>query len=185
MLSRKDSIYILHLHDIIYHYLHLDKLKDNLKSTVNYIEASREGQPIEYFITPEQSKGDLMVSTIPETLNVRQIGLDSYPCRALYNIDFNRYKMGDRIRKKALLNNEEIPTDAKVLGLVKENIDSLKRRMPFKMTIERDVDDKENLTISSIVDNAGNDVIDGNLEIHIQSLGVEDQYWLDSGAFDF
>ena len=34
-------------------------------------------------------------------------------------------------------------------------------------------------------DNEGNDVIDGNLEIHIQSLGVEDQYWLDSGAFDF
>jgi hypothetical protein len=47
------------------------------------------------------------------------------------------------------------------------------------------VDDKENLSISAIVDNEGNDVIDGNLEIHIQSLGVEDQYWLDSGAFDF
>ena len=165
--------------------INLDRLKENLKSTVNYIEASREGQPIEYFITPEKSKGDLMVSTIPETLNVRQIGLDSYPCRALYNIDFNRFKIGDRIRKKALLNNEEIPTDAKVLGMVKENIDSLKHRMPFKITIERDVDDKENLTISSIVDNAGNDVVDTNLEIHIQSLGAEDLYWLDSGAFDF
>ena len=126
-----------------------------------------------------------MVSTIPETLNVRQIGLDSYPCRALYDIDFNRYKMSDRIRKKALLNGEDIPTDAKVSGLVRENIDALKRRMPFKISIERDVDDKENLSISAIVDNEGNDVIDGNLEIHIQSLGVEDQYWLDSGAFDF
>ena len=29
------------------------------------------------------------------------------------------------------------------------------------------------------------DVMDGNLEIHIQSLGVDEQYWLDSGAFDF
>ena len=57
--------------------------------------------------------------------------------------------------------------------------------MPFKISIERDVDDKENLSICAIVDNEGNDVIDGNLEIHIQSLGVEDQYWLDSGAFDF
>jgi len=27
--------------------------------------------------------------------------------------------------------------------------------------------------------------MDGNLEIHIQSLGVDEQYWLDSGAFDF
>ena len=93
--------------------------------------------------------------------------------------------MSDRIRKKALLNGEDIPTDAKVSGLVRENIDALKRRMPFKISIERDVDDKENLSISAIVDNEGNDVIDGNLEIHIQSLGVEDQYWLDSGAFDF
>ena len=69
--------------------------------------------------------------------------------------------------------------------MVKEIIDSLKHRMPFKITIERDVDDKENLTISSIVDNAGSDVVDTNLEIHIQSLGAEDLYWLDSGAFDF
>lgn len=80
---------------------------------------------------------------------------------------------------------KDIPTDAKVSGLVRENIDALKRRMPFKISIERDVDDKEALSISAIVDNEGNDVIDGNLEIHIQSLGVEDQYWLDSGAFDF
>ena len=41
--------------------INLDKLKDGLKSTVNYIEATREGQPIEYFITPEQAQGDLTV----------------------------------------------------------------------------------------------------------------------------
>lgn len=164
--------------------INLDKLKDNLKSTINYIEASREGQPIEYFITPEQSRGDLMVSTIPETLNVRQIGLDTYPCRALYSIDFNRFKMGERI-KKALLAGEEMPTDAKVQSIVKETIDSMKKRMPFKISIERDIEDKENLSIAEIVDNEGNDVIDGNLEIHIQSLGTDEQYWLDSGAFDF
>ena len=165
--------------------INLDKLKDNLKSTINYIEASREGQPIEYFITPEQCRGDLMVSTIPETLNVRQVGLDSYPCRALYNIDFNRFKMSDRIRKKALLAGEEMPTDAKVQGMVKDAIDSLKKRMPFKISIERDLEDKESLSIAAIVDIEGNDVIDGNLEIHIQSLGTDEKYWLDSGAFDF
>ncbi len=57
--------------------------------------------------------------------------------------------------------------------------------MPFKITIERDPEDKENLSIASIVDRDGNDVVDSNLEIHIQSLGVDEQYWLDSGAFDF
>lgn len=165
--------------------INLDLLKENLKSTVNYIEASREGQPIEYFITPDQNRGDLTVSSIPETLNVRQIGMDSYPCRALYSIDFNRHKMADKIRKKAILGNEGCPTDAKVMGLVNEAIDALKKRMPFKMTIERDNEDKENLSISAITDKDGNDIMDGNLEIHIQSLGVDEQYWLDSGAFDF
>lgn len=165
--------------------INLDLLKKNLKSTVNYIEDSREGQPIEYFITPDKNRGDITVSSIPETLNVRQIGMDSYPCRALYSIDFNRYKMADKIRKKAIHSDEGCPTDAKVMGLVNEAIDGLKKRMPFKITIERDAEDKENLTISSIADKDGNDIMDGNLEIHIQSLGGDEQYWLDSGAFDF
>ena len=160
-------------------------LKKNLKSTVNYIEASREGQPIEYFITPDKHRGDLTISSIPQSLHVRQIGMDSYPSRALYSIDFNRHKMADKIRKKAIINDEDCPTDAKVIGLVNEAIDVLKKRMPFKVTIERDMDDKENLSISAITDKNGNDVMDGNLEIHIQSLGVDEQYWLDSGAFDF
>ena len=94
-------------------------------------------------------------------------------------------KIADKIRKKAILNNEGCPTDAKVLGLVNEAINVLKKKMPFKITIERDPEDKENLSIASIVDRDGNDVVDSNLEIHIQSLGVDEQYWLDSGAFDF
>ena len=146
---------------------------------------SREGQSIEYFITPEQNRGEITISSIPATLNVRQIGMDSYPCRALYSIDFNRHKIADKIRKKAILNDEGCPTDAKIMGLVNETIDTLKKRMSFNVTIERDAEDKENLRISSIVDKEGNDVMDGNLEIHIQSLGVDEQYWLDSGAFDF
>lgn len=165
--------------------INLDLLKKNLKSTINFIEASREGQPIEYFITPDQNRGVLTVSSIPEILNVRQIGMDTYWSRALYSIDFNRYKMADNIRKKAIINDEGCPTDAKVMGLVNESIDSLKKRMPFKVTIERDPEDKENLFISAIVDKKGNDVMDGNLEIHIQSLGVNEQYWLDSGEFKF
>ncbi len=165
--------------------INLDSLKKNLKSTVNFIEASREGQPIEYFITPDKNRGDLTVSNIPEILNVRQVGMDSYPCRALYSIDYNRYKIADKIRKKAILSNEECPTDAKVLGLVNEALNTLKKKMPFKITIERDAEDKENLEIVSIVDRNGEDILDSNLEIHIQSLGVDEQYWLDSGAFDF
>ena len=164
--------------------INLDKLKDGLKSTVNYIEASREGQPIEYFITPDTPEGELLVSTLPTTLNIRQIGMDTYPCRTLYSIDFNLHKMAERIRKKGIL-NETPYTDAKIQALVKEQVEALKRTMPFKLTISRDLEDKENLSIVSIEDRNGEDVNDGNVEVHIQSLGIDEKYWLDSGAFNF
>lgn len=165
--------------------INLDLLKDNLKSTVNFIESSREAHRIEYFISPDQNRGDLTLSCIPEILNVRQIGMDSYPCRALYSIDFNRTKIADKIRRRAILSDEGCPTDAKVLVLVNEEINLLKKKMPFKITIERQSEDKEDIAITAITDKEGNEIMDSNLEIHIQSLGVDGQYWLDSGAFDF
>lgn len=163
----------------------LERLKEGLKSTVNYIEASREGQPIDYFITPGNAVGDLTVSRIPTFLNVRQIGLDTYPCRPLYTIDFNRHKMADRIRRKALLESNTTLTDAKVQAMVNEQVDALKKRMPMRLTIERDPEDRETLRICSIVDKEGNDIVDDAVEINIQSLGTNGKYWLDSGEFNF
>lgn len=159
------------------------KLDKNLKSVINYIEASREGQPIEYFITPNTNRGELMVSSLPMTLNVRQIGLDSYPSRKLYIIDFNQYRMNEKVRNKAI--NEGTPlSDAQVMAKVKDIIDDLRMRMPFQLAIERDDDDKEKLFITAITDRNGNDLADSNIEINIQSLGADDRYWLDTGAFD-
>ena len=164
--------------------INLEKLKNNLKSTVNYIEASRDGQPIEYLITPDKMQGELTVSRIPDILNVRQFGLATYPSRALYSIDFNYMKLVNKIRNKALDNGEN-PSDAAVQSMANEEIEAFKKRMPFKITIDRDPEDKENLTISAIEDRNGAELSDSSIEIHIQSLGVDDQYWLDSGAFDF
>lgn len=165
--------------------INLDLLNKNLKSTINYIESSRELQTVEYLITPDKHRGDIMVSAIPQILEVRQVGMETYPGRPLFIIDFNRHKMADSIRRKALIKGEDCPTDAKVIGLVCETIDALKKQMPLKITLERDPSDKESLSIASIVDKDGEDVKESNLEIHIQSLGAEDQYWLDTGAFDF
>lgn len=165
--------------------INLDRLKEGLKSTVNFIEASREGQPVEYFITPDCASGEITVSSLPTLLNVRQVGMDTYPERALYTIDFNRFKMADRIRKKAILNDGAVLTDPKVQSMVNEQVDALRKRMPFKVSVERDPEDKEALRIAGIVDKEGNDINDGNVEINIQSLGADEKYWLDSGAFNF
>jgi hypothetical protein len=158
-------------------------LDKNLKSVINYIEASREGQPIKYFITPEQRSGELMVSSLPTKLNVRQIGIDSYPSRKLYVIDFDESKISDRIRKKSIQDATPL-SDIQILAKVKSFVDELRLHMPFYLTIDKDEDDKEKLTISSITDKEGNDLDCSNIEICIQSLGADDRYWLDSGIFE-
>ena len=70
------------------------------------------------------------------------------------------------------------------MARVKDIIDDLRMRMPFQLSIDRDEDDKEKLTITSITDKNGNDLADSNIEINIQSLGADERYWLDTGAFD-
>jgi hypothetical protein len=164
--------------------INLEKLKSNLKSTINFIEASRDGQPIEYLITPESMQGTISITKMPQALNVRQIGLPSYPSRALYSIDFNQMRLIRKFRNMAL-ENGDAPTDAHILALVDLEIDQLKRRMPFKVTIDRYPEDKEKLSITSIEDRNGTDLSDNCIEINIQSLGVDEQYWLDSGDFEF
>ena len=159
------------------------KLDTQLKSVINYIEASREGQPIEYFITPNRHRGELMVSALPTTLNVRQIGLDSYPSRKLYVIDFDGYRMAEQIKDKAIREGNPI-SDSEAQAKVKEKINDLRLRMPFQLSIERDEDDKEKLSISSITDKNGEDLIDSTIEINIQSLGATERYWLDTGEFE-
>ena len=107
----------------------------------------------------------------------------AYPARKLYVIDFNQYRMADRIRNKAI--NEGNPiSDAQVIAKVKDMVDDLRLRMPFQLSIERDEEDKEKLTITSITDRNGNDLADSMIEINIQSLGADERYWLDTGAFE-
>lgn len=150
-----------------------EKLKENLKSTVNYVECSRDSVhgPAQYLLTPQVHSGTLAVSALPTTLKVRQIGKDSYPSRALYTIGFDWPRLALRAEQ------QEVP--------VTKIVELLKMRMPFSLTIEREPDDKESLSITSVVDKNGNEIPAGLVEIHIQSLGADEKYWLDSGVFFF
>ena len=91
--------------------------------------------------------------------------------------------MADRIRNKAISEGNPM-SDAQVLAKVKDMVDDLRLRMPFQLSIERDEEDKEKLSITSITDKNGNDLADSMIEINIQSLGADERYWLDTGAFE-
>ena len=164
--------------------INLDPLKKHLKSTINYIEPQNQCG-VKYLLTPERNSGKLLVSSLPEILNTRQIGIDTYPCRPLYRIDFNRHKMINSMKLLYEKKYDEMLTDAKAYALVDNKIDELKKRMPFHVNIERNPDNMEELSITSIADKDNNEITDSTLEIHIQSLGIDEKYWLDSGAFEF
>lgn len=109
-----------------------DKLQEKLKSTVNYIEATREGLPVTYFITPQKNNGELTVGSLPFNLNVRQLGIDSYPSRTLYRIDFDRAKIADQIKEKEKIEY----TASQLYTRVNDVIDGYRKRMPLKFSLK-------------------------------------------------
>lgn len=159
------------------------QLDKNLKSVIDYIHLSRHSEHDRYLITPERSTGDLLISSLPTNLNVRQLGISSYPSRELYVVDFNNFKISERIRTESIKTGNPM-TDIQVLAKTKEIVESLRLKMPFTITIDRDNEDKELLTISSIRDRNGNEISTNNIDINIQSLGAESRYWLDTGIFE-
>ncbi len=161
--------------------INLDMLKENLKSTINYIESAGDD---DYLISPNKIQGEYVVTKIPDTLKIKQLDLLSYPSRTLYSIDFNYTRLVNKIKDKALNKGMNL-SDAAIHSMASQEMEDFKRRMPFRITIDRDPLDKEGLSISSILDRNGMVLSDSMIEINIQSLGVEEQYWLDSGAFDF
>ena len=161
------------------------KLDGKLKSTINFIEKSRDSQSVSYCITPQQPTGDIFINKLPAFLNVRQLGINNYPSRSLYTIDFNRQKIATKIQQNLIVNGAGPASDSRLQQLVNDEIDQLRRRAPFKVTLSKDIDDNETLTIEAITDKNDNDLSGSNIEVHIQSLGAEEKYWLDDGAFEF
>ena len=76
-------------------------------------------------------------------------------------------------------------TDGEALAALNEKVDTLKSKMPFAISLERDSEDIEKLSIESVDDNNGNEISKEYFEVNIQSLGINNNYWLDTGSFDF
>lgn len=163
----------------------LSKLDKGLESTVRYIESSTEGNHPEIFITPEKNVGNIRVNYVPYRLNVRRENMPTYPSRALYLMDFDRHRIAQRLISARRNAGEKDFKEMELKEAVREEIDQLRKKMPFMVTVSRESDDPETLTIESIVDRNDNEINPTNLEIHIQSLGAEERYWLDTGEFNF
>ena len=157
----------------------LTKLNNNLHSTINNVYYAAQSE--KYVLSDAKPQGEFQVPSLPAILHVRQLDVDSYLSRPLYVVDYNKHKLAASIK-----NASPSPlTPKEVMRKVKDKIDLLQQDAPFTIRLERDVDDKEKLVLVSILNGKGEDMKVHNVEIHIQSMGINEKYWLDTGSFEF
>lgn len=66
----------------------------HLKSVVNYVEKPTNSTKTEYLLTPETLSGELIITSLPAYLRIRQLDAP-LTLFARSVIDFNRQKMGE------------------------------------------------------------------------------------------
>lgn len=157
----------------------------NLKSTINYVETPESMLlNTHYCLTPTTNRGEITVKQLPVSLKIRQENFDSYMSRPLYVVDYDFIRICKRIRHQMENINPNMPEEA-LINLTNEEINRLKRLLPYRIVLSRESDNKEDIKIEQILDNSGNEINLQNIRINIQSLGTSECYWLDSGIFDF
>lgn len=168
-----------------YFSIDLTKLNKGLTSTAKFVETFSPGGTPVLVMTPDSPNGEIKVSYLPLRLNVRQINMPSYPARSLYVMDFNRHHIADRLERKHINQTGEPFTEPQLREAVREEIDNIRKRLPFTVYVERNDEDPETLSIVQVTDRNDSDIAIKDLEIHIQTLGTEERYWLDTGEFKF
>lgn len=128
--------------------LNLKELQQKLLPTTNYFGILNEKLGYtETIISPDVNQVDLEVAHFPFRIGVRQLDIPSYPSRPFYTLDFNDFKLEDRIRGRlnlgANINEVQMGIDAE-----KEKI---LNKMPLKVTLFRDLNEDIELLRKSVV----------------------------------
>lgn len=161
--------------------LNLKELNKKLLPTTNFFgKLNEQLEFTETVISPDKNRATVEVSSLPFRIGVRQLDIPAYPSRPFYTLDFNEYKLEDRV--KGRLENEND------VNAVQHGVDAekakIRQNMPLKVTIERDMnEDIELLSIEEIVDREGNPIDRNFFSLQVQSMSEVENFWLDSGIF--
>jgi hypothetical protein len=161
--------------------LNLKELKEKLLPTTMYFgELNEQLEFIKTIISPENNHVTIEVSSLPFRIGTCQLDISAYPSRPFYTLDFNDYKIEDRVKGRL---DDENDINAVQSGIEAEK-QKIRRNMPLKVTIERDKnEDMELLRIEEIVDKDGNTVSKNFFSLQVQSMSEVKNFWLDSGIF--
>jgi hypothetical protein len=161
--------------------LNLKKLKEKLLPTTNFFGELNDGLEFtKTIISPDNNRATVTISSLPFRIGVRQLDIPAYPSRPFYTFDFNDYKLEDRVKGRL---DDENDVNAVQTGIDAEKA-KIRRNMPLKATIERDMnEDIELLRIEEIVGKDGNTLNKNFFNLQVQSMSEVDNFWLDSGIF--
>jgi hypothetical protein len=161
--------------------LNLSELKKQLLPTTNYFgKLSENLEFINTIISRETNRAVIEITSFPFRIGVRQLNVSAYPSRPFYTIDFNDYKIEDRVRGRF---DESIDINTIQQEINREK-DKIRNAMPLKLAIERDInEDVEVLKIEEITDKEGNSMNKNFIILQVQSMSEIDNFWLDSGVF--
>ncbi|MCL2241065.1 MAG: virulence factor SrfB [Chitinispirillia bacterium] len=161
--------------------LNLKELKDKLLPVTNFFgELSDQLEFTRTIISPDSNRAAVDVCSLPFRIGVRQLDIPAYPSRPFYTLDFDEYKIEDRVKGRL---DDENDVNAVRTGVDAEKA-RIRRNMPLRVTIERDMsEDVEQLRIEEIVDREGNSINKNFFSLQVQSMSEIDNFWLDSGIF--
>lgn len=161
----------------------MTELAKRLKPTTDYfIINDAKVQVNQCFISPNKNRGEIVANNFPLYIGSKQFNLALYPVRPFYVLDVNRDGIQERIRKA----HPQSLTERDLQYLTKDYVENLLSNIPLKINVLREDirDDKELLTIDSVVSENGDELSADDFVLTIQSLNDPDCYWLDSGVFD-
>ncbi len=161
--------------------LNLNELKSRLLPTTNYF--GKLNDRLEYtdtIISPKNNRTTIEIVSIPFRIGARQFDIPAYPSRPFYILDFNDFKIEDRVRGRF---DDDVDINT-VYREIKKEKDKILRNKPLKITIERDInEDVETLRIEEITDSEGNNLNKNFFSLQVQSMSEVENFWLDSGTF--
>ncbi|ESU22625.1 hypothetical protein FEDK69T_18810 [Flavobacterium enshiense DK69] len=163
--------------------LNLSELKKKLLPTTFYFGKLNEDS-LEYLdtiITPDNNHATLQVTSLPLRIGVRQLNIPAYPSRPFYTLNFNDYKIEDRVRGRL----DDDVTEAEVQQEIADEKQKIRQKMPLTITIERNFnEDAETLRLEEITDKEGNSLNKNFISLQVQSMSEVENFWLDSGIFN-
>ncbi|MDR1829481.1 MAG: virulence factor SrfB, partial [Candidatus Fibromonas sp.] len=160
--------------------LDLSELIKKMQPTTEYFAVSENK---EAFIKPELNNATIEVTKLPLRIWTRQLNSPSYPTRQFYVLDFNLDKIEENMKNRLELENDN---KGEIKAAVHNEIGRLRKLAPYNISIVREnyLEDKETLKIESVEDRNREDLPAVYFMLQVQSMSENENYWLDSGAFE-